>query len=76
MPIERELTVDPGDQQDEMAALTGGFDGGVLLLGNADGDGHVREDHHVVEGENGQELRSLVRSWLPHTPVRPVLRIH
>jgi len=49
-----ELTIDAGDEQDEMAALAGGFDGGVLLLRDADRNGHVREHHHVVEGENWQ----------------------
>ncbi len=36
-----------------MAPLASGVNGGALLIGDGDGDGHVWEHHHVVEGENG-----------------------
>ena len=44
-----------------------GLERGALLLGNADRDGHVREDDHVVQGEYGQELGA----WLGHALLIP-----
>ena len=47
----------PGDEQDELVALTSRGDGGLCLLAlQRDRDDHVRHHHAVVEREQGDEF--------------------
>jgi hypothetical protein len=47
-----------------MAALTSGFDGGLVFLGHAEGYGHMRKHDHVVQREDGEELAGgFIHQW-------------
>src|SRR2546425_894744 len=51
------MAVDPRHEEDQAVALSGGLDGGLGRIAlDGEGDGHVRQDDHIVHRHDGKQF--------------------